>query len=513
MSSTGDVASTEVTTAGGRPSRLPKIFTEPMWVLGLVLLMDEVDKNVVRGLITPIKAEFGVGDLGIGILLSLALLFNGLITVPAGYLADRWNRSRSIGHTVVGWSVLSAGGAASVGFPMLVGMRSALGFGQAITEPSAASLIGDYYPPEQRGKAFSIQQVMLLAGTGIGVGLGGLIGNTWGWRPALVIVALPGLFVAVLMYRLREPKRGTADMMAAIGAGEIEHTDDHLNLFEDGFVQFLKDMVSGLREDMKVILDIRTMRYALAGVAALLFTVTALAAWLPQYFERHLYMAEGTGEALFTVLIIFGGIPGVLMGGRVADRYATKIKGGRLALPAVFIGTGNLLFTGAYLIRTDSYSFSVVTTVAVLQTIGIFIMTMSIPGLRAGLTDAIPAHLRGAGFGAFNLVAVVCGQAAAPLVVSVISSAYDENLRVAFLVCAPLLFLGAAILFRARNFLDEDMNKIMMAVLVALQEERDRTLARAAEEDAAGEDAIAGTTDGPAPVTDDDAAEESDQPV
>ena len=296
-----------------------------------------------------------------------------------------------------------------------------------------------------------------------------------------MIVAIPGLLVSVLVYRLREPKRGTADMMAATGTGEIEHTDDHRNLFEDGFVQFLKDMVVGLREDMKVILDIRTMRYALAGVAALLFTVTALAAWLPQYFERHLYMAEGTGEALFTVLIIFGGIPGVLMGGRVADRYAPKMKGGRLALPAIFIGTGNLLFTAAYTIRTDHYSFDVVATVAVMQTVGIFIMTMSIPGLRAGLTDAIPAHLRGAGFGAFNLVAVVCGQAAAPLVVSVISNAYDENLRVAFLACSPLLFLGAVILFRARKFLDDDMNKIMMAVLVAMQEERDRNLARAEE--------------------------------
>lgn len=194
-----------------------RLLTEPMWVLGLVLFMDEVDKNVVRGMITPLKEEFGVGDVGIGVLLSLALLFNGLITVPAGYLADRWNRSRAIGHTVVGWSVLTAGGAASVSFPMLVGMRSALGFGQAITEPSAASLTGDYYPPDQRGKAFSIQQVMLLAGTGVGVGLGGFIGSNYGWRPALVIVAVPGLIVAMLCYRLREPRRGSADMMAALG--------------------------------------------------------------------------------------------------------------------------------------------------------------------------------------------------------------------------------------------------------------------------------------------------------
>ena len=87
-------------------------------------------------------------------------------------------------------------------------------------------------------------------------------------------------------------------------------------------------MVDGLRADMRTIVNIRTMRYALVGVGALLFTVTALAAWLPQYYERHMHMAEGTGEALFMGLIILGGIPGVLMGGRVADRYAPASRAG-----------------------------------------------------------------------------------------------------------------------------------------------------------------------------------------
>jgi MFS family permease len=485
---TPDIASPTPDEPAGEPigqSRRPffvRLFTEPMWVLGLVLFIDEIDKNIVRGMITPLKDEFGVGDLGIGILLSLALLFNGIITVPAGYLADRWNRTRAIGHTVVGWSIVTAGGAASIGFPMLVGMRSALGFGQAITEPSAASLIGDYYPPDQRGRAFSIQQVMLLGGAGVGVGLGGFIGTNWGWRPALVVVAIPGLLVAMLVYRMREPKRGTADMMAATGGGQIEHTDGHVDLFENGFRQFLRDMVDGLRADLRTIADIRTMRYALAGVGALLFAVTALAAWLPQYYERNMYMAEGTGEALFMGLIILGGIPGVLMGGRVADRYAPRIEGGRLALPAIFIFIGTFLLTGSYLIRPSEYSSSAIAIAFVLQVVGIFTMTMAIPGLRAGLTDAVPAHLRGAGFGAFNLVAVVCGQAAAPFVVSAISSAYDENLRVAFLAVTPLYFLGAAILFRARKFLDDDMNKIMMAVLQALQDERDREAEKHAEQ-------------------------------
>ena len=134
------------------------------------------------------KEHFGVGDAAIGLLFSMQLLFNGLITVPAGYLADRWNRKQAMGKTVVAWSGLTAAGAASASFPMLVGFRSMLGFGQAISEPSAASLIGDYYPPEKRGQAFSIQQVMLFAGTGLGVALGGAISATLGWRAAHVVL-------------------------------------------------------------------------------------------------------------------------------------------------------------------------------------------------------------------------------------------------------------------------------------------------------------------------------------
>lgn len=510
------------------------VLREPMWVLGFVILMDEVDKNIIRGLIYPLQRDFGVGDFGIGLLISLGLLFNGLVTVPAGYLADRWDRTRSIGQTVVGWSLLSGAGALSLGFPMLVALRSALGFGQAITEPSAASLIGDHYPVEKRGRAFSIQQVMLLLGTGVGVLLGGILGETVGWRWALVVVALPGLFVAWLVFRMKEPRRGTADRLGLAEADLVDDGEDgHVDLFENGFWAFCKDMVAGLRADMRTIMAIRTMRYALVGVAALLFTVTAIAVWLPQYYIRHMGVAPGAGEVWFGALAIVGGVPGVLIGGRVADRYATRVKGGRLALPALFLFVGAGLFTASYAIETTATEVVAPPAVCAevardlaagqdpdpehevdcrdheveradgtvafgpvvrpdftptrffpaygMQLVGLFVVCMAIPGLRAGLTDALPAHLRGAGFGAFNLIAVVFGQAAAPFIVSWISAGFDSNLRTAFLLVSPLSFLGAAVLFRARRFLDEDMQKIMMAVLTAMQEERDRLTKPASE--------------------------------
>src|SRR5439155_6331567 len=168
-----------------------------------------------------------------------------------------------------------------------------------------------------------------------------------------------------------------------------------------------------------------------------------------------------------------GGVPGILPGGRLADRYATRVRGARVAIPAYCILVGTTFFTIPLLRVPFGPAFA-------LEVIGFFIITMAIPGLRAGLSDAIPANLRGAGFGAFNLVSVIFGGAAAPLIVSVLSQAFDDNLRTAFLIIMPPVYLGAWILLRAREHLDADAMKIFEAVLTAMQEQQERDAERAA---------------------------------
>jgi MFS family permease len=249
----------------------------------------------------------------------------------------------------------------------------------------------------------------------------------------------------------------------------------------------LREMPGGLVADMKTIAGIPTMRYALAGVSVLLFVVTAISTWLPQFYERHHGVSDNAAPGLVGLLLVFGGIPGILIGGRMADRYVNRIRGGRVAVPAVCIAVGNLIFMASYM-RIP------VQVVFFLQLIGIFVLTTAVPALRAGLSDAVPAHLRGAGFGAFNLASVLGGQAAAPIILSVVSAMFDENLRTAFIVVSFPVFLGAWILYRARDHLEEDTQKIFQAILNAMaeqqardeREERQRAEAAAVRDDSSG---------------------------
>jgi MFS family permease len=472
--------------------RLISISNWPMWVVGLTLLIDGMDQYIVRGTSDQIKSAFHVGDTAIGVLFSAFILVNGIITLPAGYLADRWNRTRAMAATIVLWSLISAmGGLVPTGaFGLLVVIRASLGFGQAVTDPSGSSLIADYYGTERRGRAFSIQQCLSYVGLGMGLAIGGVLGPLFhgdGWRLAFFVSLVPGLVVAYLCWRLPEPNRGTADRAHVTGSEQMELSDDKgPPLFPHGFRHFASDMVSGLRKDVGTILKIPTMRYALVGVSTVGFVVTAVATWMPNFYQNQLHQTQQAANGTFGALAILGGIPGTIVGGWIADRWVTRFMGARVVIPAVCIMISAALFMLSFIPMPFGLVFLV-------QLLGFMAATACVPALRAGLSDAAPAHVRGAGFGAFNLAAVIFGSAAAPIVTSAIAQQFGDNYRTAFLIILPVAYLGAACLLLARRHIGPDSAKVFEAVVMAMAAQQAQEAAYEAEEEAARAAAAAAT--------------------
>ena len=81
-----------------------------------------------------------------------------------------------------------------------------------------------------------------------------------------------------------------------------------------------------------MIFGIRTMRYVLVGVAALLFTVAGIATWLPIYHERYSDMSVTRATAVTGVVLGVGGLIGTIGGGWFSDRYHHRWKGGRIVI-------------------------------------------------------------------------------------------------------------------------------------------------------------------------------------
>ena len=415
----------------------------PLAILSLVNLVDQIDMAILRGVLPILEDEWNLSDLQLGILGFAFIVVNTIATIPAGWVADRVRRNRLMGWTLLSWSGLILLSATAVNYVNLVFARGVMGIGQSIDDPASTSLIGDYYPPRMRSRAFSWQQVAMFVGGGVGLALGGWVGEALGWRWAFALVGMPGSIVAILCFRLREPRRGEADAIAA--GAPLPPEQPHVSIpWRSLYGQMRVELV----DELRTIFAIRTMRFILVGVSALLFTVSGIGYWLAVYHER--YSGMGVAEAAsFTALVLgVGGGIGTILGGHIADRLYNRGPAARIT----YTVWSAILCTGMFLL---SFFVPWLALRIPLQFFGILIGAGAIPALRASMMDVVPAENRGVGTSAFALCSAVFGTAMAPPLVGLLSD-ITGSLVTAFAIVFPPVIAGLLLLLRAKTTIVED---------------------------------------------------------
>lgn len=433
----------------------------PLLVMAGVSLVDQIDTAVARGVLPILEDEWHLSDTQLGVITSVFVVVATIATIPAGWVADHYRRTRVIGWTLLSWSGLILLSATAVNYLNLVVARAIMGVGQAVDDPASTSYLGDSYPARMRGRVFSATQVSFFLGTGIGLALGGWVGETFGWRWAFAVVGLPGAVVAIAAFRLREPRRGEAELpesmtwaeIAALPPRPVTHASGAEGLSPGQFARLAStELISQLR----MIFGIRTMRYVLVGVAALLFTVAGISTWLPIYYERYSDMSVTRATAVVGVVLGVGGLIGTIGGGWLSDHYHHRWKGGRI----VIVVWSAVLCAALFMV---SFAVAPVGLRVALQFVGVVAAAGAAPGLRAAMTDVVPPDSRGVGASAMALTSSLLGTALAPVLVGAISS-LTGSLVTAFYVTFPPVILGLMLLLRARHTLEDDARAIVSAI-------------------------------------------------
>ena len=197
-----------------------------LFVLTLVYVLNFVDRQIPSILAERIKGDLGSSDAQMGFLYGTAFaVFYAVFGIPLGRLADAWVRTRLIALGLAVWSLMTAVSGLAGSFTALALARVGVGVGEASASPAAYPLLADWFPEKRRATVLAIYQSGIHIGSGIGLGIGGLIVNRWdaawaaesapfglrGWQVAFFVVGLPGLLLALVVGALREPVRGQSD--------------------------------------------------------------------------------------------------------------------------------------------------------------------------------------------------------------------------------------------------------------------------------------------------------------
>ncbi|HEX4847311.1 MAG TPA: MFS transporter, partial [Novosphingobium sp.] len=298
--------------AGQRPANSLRL---TLWVLLIVYIFNFLDRQIVNILAEPIARDLDLKDWQIGVMTGIAFAaFYTFLGIPIARFADKptTNRVGLISISLVVWSAMTALCGMAQNFVQLLLARIGVGVGEAGCTPAAHSLIADLAPPEKRASAISFYSLGIPIGGLLGMVMGGLVADAYGWRMAFLIAGLPGILMAlVVWYVLRDPR-----MSAAVATRQAAPT-------------------MSTKEALGVIFKSRAFIYiAIAGAAAA-FLGYGKGTWTTIFFQRTHDMTPGEVGFWFGIGGGIAGAIGTFGGGWLADRFGKTNRRHVLTAPAI----------------------------------------------------------------------------------------------------------------------------------------------------------------------------------
>lgn len=407
-------------------------------IIAIGFALNFLDRQIIGILLQPIKEEFHVSDTALGFLSGLAFaIFYATLGIPLATVSDRKSRRVVLTASMVVWSAMTAVCGLAQNFWQLVLARFGVGVGEAGFTPAAFSVIADYFPKHLRARAVGLASIGTKLGAMMGLFIGGVALELVGWRGAMLIAGIPGIFFALLVWTtLKEPIRGMSDGIKQ-RAKEVEPV--------------------GMVKAAGSVWGIPSFRMISIGAGFSAFGLYGLSAWMPSLLMRtHEDMsAVQVGVTLGLVAGIAGGL-GSFLSGFIADAFWKRDVRWSGWLPAIASFGAMIFYAVAFLVPDINHAI-------VLYAIGYFLAIFYGAPTSSILQSLLPVHMRATGTAWKLLMVNLIGLGFGPQFVGILSDVYnaagfENSLHVALLTTAPVMLLPTILYVLAARSLPADID-------------------------------------------------------
>ncbi len=361
-------------------------------------------------------------DAQFGLLTSVFLWVYGLLSPFAGFLADRFNRSRVIVVSLFVWSAVTWLTAYATTFEQLLATRALMGISEACYIPAALALIVDYHRGATRSLATGIHIAGIMVGQSLGF-VGGMLAENHDWSYAFSILGIIGIvYSAILVFTLKDAPRVPKNM-AVPEQQEVRFVDGIRNLFSRwSYIRLL-------------------ICWGLLGVVSWM-----IVGWLPTYYKEHFDLSQTLAGVYATGYFHTAALVGVLLGGALADYWNRTNKRARILLPAVGL-----------IIATPAIFLASTTSVLIIAIVGFMIYALTRTFTDANMMPILcmvaDPRYRATGYGVLNLFSCIIGGLG--LYAGGVLRDAHVDLSSVFQVAGALMLISALILFSIKPKIED----------------------------------------------------------
>lgn len=297
-----------------------------LFLLFLANLLNFFDRTIPSVIIEPMRMEWSLSDFQVGLAGTVFTSVYALAGVPLGRMADTGSRRKIMGWGLVTWSGMTGLTGMAWNFWSFLLIRMGVGVGEASYAPASNSLLGDLFPAHQRARAMGVFMLGLPIGLLLAYFTVGAIVEAFdSWRAPFFIAAVPGLILAILVFMIKEPTRGSAESVRVSG-GAVERP-------------------------LRKILSIRTFWWLLVAGLAFNFASYACNTFMVPMLQRYFLLPLEQAAVSTGIIVGVTGLLGLTLGGWLADHLHQRWASGRLLLAAVSmlvaaVATGCALYAG-----------------------------------------------------------------------------------------------------------------------------------------------------------------------